>query len=254
VQPPAYADPEYYRELGENDGEEGEWEFEVYGQDNADEFLALARKDELSEADLDDMRGYLADIADNPDSAGYIFDELGMEAYLELAQRIQESDLSDSQHGGSLLDLMGTTLSSAMWVPGDMRTGSVAYEEWLTTRQGERYADRLTAFQDAGQQPLGSDDDAPMGFDVAIAIMERSTIPMDQQFFDQTMDFFTTPIGGDEAFFAPPESGRLSEDFMMAACRTSPEVVDHYLFSSYGAPGTPEAKAQWATDLMNRGE
>jgi alpha/beta hydrolase family protein len=193
--PTSISDPSAIEDLQGDDAEDGEWEFEVFGKANADDFIALARQDDLSDDELERMHGYMSGFEDNPDFAAYLLDQIGMEGYLELTDRVQESDFSDSQEGQSLLDLMGTALSSSLWVPGDMPVGSAEYNRWIeNTDLGRAYQARLDAFHSAGAGQVGSGEEIRQGFDVALDLLERSNVPMDDQFLFGALNRLTEPF------------------------------------------------------------
>jgi hypothetical protein len=232
---PGYVAPE------DDSGSDLEWDFEVGNQFLADEFIDLASKDELSEEDISRLQGLLDYSDENPDFAAYIIDSMGVEDYLRLTQEVQaiaeDSDGDAKEDANNLLDSMGNILTAAMWVPGRLTPGSEEYQSWIeNTPQGQRYQERLNAFNNAGQQQLDSGDGTRAGFGVALDLLERSEVPIDQQFFEQTMQQL---------------SGGQADRLMMVACETNPEAVDHYLFSIYS---TGEAKAEWAENILNKGE
>ncbi|MEO3753512.1 hypothetical protein [Streptomyces sp. B6B3] len=130
-----------------------EWEWEVFGQQNADSIVELARQDDLSEEEMDEMRGLLADFAEHPDFAAYLVDELGVTEFLGLWETV---DAAASEEGASsdalaLRDLLNTTLDSAFSPPGDVAPYSDEYQNWIeNTVQGQRYQDRLDALAEPG--------------------------------------------------------------------------------------------------------
>jgi hypothetical protein len=135
------------------DSNDGVWTWEVHGQANADEIIALADQDDLSEDELERLRSKLADFAEYPDFAAYLVDEMGVEEYLALCDEV---NAAAAQEGASdevteLQNLLTTTLTSAFSVPGDKPPGSEAYENWIRdTPQGQRYVERQEALAAAG--------------------------------------------------------------------------------------------------------
>jgi hypothetical protein len=179
--------------------------WEVVGQDLADEFAELAEKDEPSHEDLRWMNQILMDYGENPDFAGYLVDEMGMEEYLRFSQQLGQVGVNDPDEeimATLLQGSMGTTLSAAFWTPGQMvaQTQTApgyedsAYQEWLETVQGQRYQERLEAFNRLGTQQLYAEEtqmsfvpDERLGYDVALDLLDLSNAPIDEHFFDQTM-------------------------------------------------------------------
>ncbi len=178
--------------------------WQVSGQEDADEFAALAQQEDLSEDDLRRMEGLLGEWDGSPDFAGYVVDEIGMEEFLRLSQRIDEAaGMTEDFDASALQTEMGNVLANAFWTPGDMTNDAVvpagyedsAFQEWLETPQGQRYEERLNDFNEVGTQELYADQtqtsyvhDQRMAYDVAIDILERSDAPIDEHFFEQTMN------------------------------------------------------------------
>jgi hypothetical protein len=194
--------------------------WEVTGQDQADEFIELAEQETLTEEGLRQMSHLLAQWEENPDFAGYLVDEMGMDEYLRLAQRIDDALASPdnrflSSNPGlsfNLTQQMGEVLASSLQVPGDMGTiplatsldtiheGYTPYQDWVENNvQGQRYQARLDAFNEAGMQTLYTEGighnshyvgtfDGRTGYDVAMDLLEQSDVPIDEQFFNQTMN------------------------------------------------------------------
>jgi hypothetical protein len=184
----------------------------VPGQDDADAFIRLADDEEWTEEDLSEMAGLLEQWDSNPGFAGYLVDEMGMEEYLLLAQRIDQAGAQGIGGEDLLATLdtrMGNVLNASLQVPGqprplvggeeaDMTPGSAAYQQWISnTPQGERYHARLSALQALGSDRLiefetsrewRDGNDPRLGYDVALELLESSTRPIDEQFFDQTMN------------------------------------------------------------------
>jgi hypothetical protein len=132
-----------------------------------------------------------------------------------MADHLRFSQLLDARAGSDpdeaimvtiLQGKLGTTLSSAFWTRGDMVNEGqtapgyedTAYQSWLQTPQGQRYQDRLDAFNAVGMEQLFYDEDGTyaasddpdrrMGYDVAMDLFEQSHVPVDEKFFDQTMN------------------------------------------------------------------
>lgn len=219
-------------------------DWQVEARTDAEEFTSVAGKDDLTEDDMALLEGYMDGNARDPAFAEAVIDEMGMEEYLRLAERVEAMDGS-----GPLLTSMGTALAAAMQAPA--KPGTAAYEEWTENNpEGQRYLDRLNAFNEAGAQRLGSDD--ALGYEVAFDLLGQSRTPMDQEFFDQTLDHLNAPYRTGDGDAPWPED--LTDELLIAASLSSPLVVDHHLFSSYGGHGTTEVKIQWATDMLSRGE
>jgi uncharacterized protein DUF6571 len=125
--------------------------FEVVGQDNIEDFLVLARQDELSEEEMEEMRSLLGAYSDDPNFAAALVDEMGMEQFLALTRRI---DGSDTEAAHDLRGELAHVLTASFWVPGNLRPGTPEYEEWITTGPGRAYAARLEAFQYSGEENL----------------------------------------------------------------------------------------------------
>ncbi len=181
------------------------YDLRVPGQDDANEIIQLAGKDQLTEADLRAMNDLFAEWAANPEFAAFLVDEMGVDEYLRLAQRIEASDANIGENEDLLRSLdehMGAVLSHAFEVPGgmaEMAPGSDTYQDWITdTAQGRAYQQRLEALQAIGgtqltgpESPLAPGADAydpRLGYDVALELLESSQAPVDEQFFDQTMN------------------------------------------------------------------
>lgn len=219
-----------------NTGEDGEWEWEILGQDNADAIVKIARRDdELTEEEIDEIRGLLADFADQPDFAAHLVDEMGMEEFLRLWHRVDGAvgDMDEDAEGDAraLRSSMGDVLAAAMWVPGDLEPGTEAYQEWLVTDQGRRYAERLEAFNLAGEQPFEvadgeADSEEPegsvLGFDIALDLLERAEHPVDTAFLMQTMTYLTAPHLG-EANICPAWTMDVPERFVRVAAGDNPQ-------------------------------
>ncbi|MGP3967037.1 hypothetical protein [Streptomyces sp. 6N223] len=189
----------------------GTYALRVPGQEDANEFVQLANNEEWTEEDLREMADLLEQWDNNPAFAGYLVDEMGMEEYLRLAQRIDQAG-TEGIGGEDLLTTldtrMGNVLNASLQVPGqprplvgedeeDMTPGSTAYQRWIaTTAQGQRYQARLSALQALGgdrliepePDTLMQENDPRLGYDVALELLESSTRPIDEQFFDQTMN------------------------------------------------------------------
>ncbi|MEO3754282.1 alpha/beta hydrolase [Streptomyces sp. B6B3] len=179
--------------------------WQVNGQDLADEFAGLTEKDSLTDEDLRWMNQILMDYGEDPDFAGYLVDEIGMDAFLGFSQRLDQragNAPEDVTMVSMLQSSLGTTLSRAFWTPGEM-TAQVqtapgyedsAYQEWLETPQGQRYDQRLQAFNELGTQQLYAEEtqmspapDERLAYDVALDLFETSGAPLDEHFFDRTM-------------------------------------------------------------------
>ncbi|MGP3968131.1 hypothetical protein [Streptomyces sp. 6N223] len=231
---PGYVAPE------DDSGSDIEWDFKVSDQFLADEFLDIASKDELSEEDISRLQGLVDHSDENPDFAAYIIDNMGMDEFLHLSQQVEEMD--DSEDTDRLLTSMGNMLSAAMWVPGDMQPGSVAYDEWTTTPQGQAYLDRLEAFNNAGKRQVGSDD-GEVGFGIVVDLLERSQVPIDEQLFQQTMDELNAGV----------QTGSWDQDLpdrlMILTAEGNPQAIDGYFHFR-----NDQDRIVWAADLMGKGE
>jgi hypothetical protein len=124
--------------------------FDVIGQSNIDSFLALARQDELSPEEMDEMRSYLGAFSDDPNFAAAVVDQMGMEEFLALSRRVEGSDSEEAQ---GLRDELARVMTAAFWVPGNMRPGTDEYDEWTENNtQGQAYLARLQALQGASEE------------------------------------------------------------------------------------------------------
>jgi hypothetical protein len=219
-------------------------DWQVEAKTKAEEFVSVSGKDEFTDEDVALLAGYMDGNASDPAFAEAVIDDLGMEEFLRLAERVESMD--GSEH---LLASMGTALAAAMRVPA--RPGTVAYERWTEENpEGQRYLERLDAFNEAGAQQLGSDDS--LGYDIAFDLLGRSRISIDQEFFDQTLSYLNAPYRTADDDAPWPEN--MADELMIAASLSSPDVVDHHLFSSYGGRGLTEAKIQWTNEMLARGE
>ncbi|MEO3753316.1 alpha/beta hydrolase [Streptomyces sp. B6B3] len=228
--------PGYVDSDDDDSGVQAEWNFEVSNQFHADQFLDIANQEELSEQDISQLQG-LASVADEQsDFASYLVDEIGMEAFLDLWQRVDHAsaDMSETAQDDAeaLRTSMGNILNAAMWVPGDLEPGTDAYQNWVdTTVQGQRYEERLDAFNLAGAQQLGTGQDSSLGYDVALDLLERSELPIDAEFFMQTMTHLSAPYQG-------------SADTCVVWPRDVPERL-----ATIAAGSSPQETLEWWNDL-----
>ncbi|ONK10848.1 hypothetical protein [Streptomyces sp. MP131-18] len=172
---------------------------------DVDEFLELSQGDGpvTSDAAVRQLE-LLNEYADDPLFAERVIDGMGMDAYLQLSQRYDAGAEELDRAGVSLNSLqqgLGTTLITAMQPPGDMAShppGSAAWNEWLRTPDGQRYQTRLDALQEAGTEwtyqeesasglPTPERNDARLGYDVVLDLLERGEGQVDDQFFNQLL-------------------------------------------------------------------
>jgi hypothetical protein len=241
-------------ESGPGNGER--WEFEVSNQFFADEFAELASKDELSEEDIGQLQAWIEESGKDPDFAAYLVDTVGVEEFLLLSQRVEEvaadADGEAQEDAAAMRTSMGNILNAAFWVPGNLFPGTDEYQSWLeNTPQGQAYAERLDAFNNAGQRQMGSEDDPRLGYDVAFDLMGQAEVPVDDQFFTETMAHLNAPYapGGGDVCVAWPEE--MSQSLLLACARTNPDATRAYLLPR---PTHPELEAAWAADLVAKGE
>ncbi|MBL1068287.1 DUF6571 family protein [Streptomyces sp. 7-21] len=127
--------------------------FETVGQANLDRILKLAQQEELSEAEMEEMRSLLGAFSSDPQFAAALVDDLGMAEFLALSRRVEAS--GDSEEARELREELARVLTASFWLPGDIRPGTEEYEQWTeNTPQGQAFAERLAAFQLASEEDL----------------------------------------------------------------------------------------------------
>ncbi|MDT0307574.1 hypothetical protein RM780_11440 [Streptomyces sp. DSM 44917] len=234
---------------------------------DAEAFARLARREDLTERDLEAMNRLLALHAENPLFAAHLVDTLGMDAYLRLPDRVDRAADGDGQTSAALREGLGTALSASLAPAGDMSSappGSEAFEAWLATPEGRAYRERYDAFHEAGARELfrGPDwertADGRVGYDAAFDLLDASRLPIDDQFFHQTADHLIAlereqpGIWNDDRFVTTREDGRplpgwadprependLVDRLLGIGAHSNPQAV-----TAFFDPGRPEGEA-----------
>ncbi|MDT0308628.1 hypothetical protein RM780_16915 [Streptomyces sp. DSM 44917] len=171
---------------------------------DAETFARLAGGEgQVTAANAAAMRDLLIEHGDDPLFAQAVIDSLGMEEFLRLSQRVDDSatrlDSADVPVG-DLQNRLGTAFSTAMQPPDHLASephGSQAWNAWLRTGEGHRYQERLEDLREAGTRqlhwqamPFGLPDvgDERIGYDVALDLLDRAEGDLDGHLFTDVLD------------------------------------------------------------------